>query len=235
MALTALILFGSALIGGLAVKLMNGRTINLNLPLIFAGSFLFAITVIHILPELFSISESPRRIAIFVLVGFFFQRLLEYFSRGVEHGHAHAHASDRGIDRFYIVMALVIHAMLEGALLTHESPFHQQHESHSLLMGVALHHIPAAFALMVTMAASRWKWFILVVFAASAPAGMFLSHAVTFSFDFLLVLFALVCGSFLHISTTIFVESSPEHRFGFLKLITSVAGAGVAVLAEFFF
>jgi hypothetical protein len=48
----------------------------------------------------------------------------------------------------------------------------------------------------------------------------------------LIYLYALVCGNFLHISTTIVFESSPEHRFNALKLVVAGTGAVVAVLLE---
>jgi hypothetical protein len=49
----------------------------------------------------------------------------------------------------------------------------------------------------------------------------------------LIYLYALVCGNFLHISTTIVFESSPEHRFNALKLIVALLGAFVAVGVEY--
>jgi hypothetical protein len=46
-------------------------------------------------------------------------------------------------------------------------------------------------------------------------------------------LYALVCGNFLHISTTIVFESSPEHRFNARKLAVAFTGALVAVAVEY--
>jgi hypothetical protein len=46
-------------------------------------------------------------------------------------------------------------------------------------------------------------------------------------------LYALVCGNFLHISTTIVFESSPEHHFNARKLTVAVLGALVAVGVEY--
>jgi hypothetical protein len=45
--------------------------------------------------------------------------------------------------------------------------------------------------------------------------------------------YALVCGNFLHISTTIVFESSPAHRFNGKKLTVAVLGALVAVAIEY--
>jgi hypothetical protein len=49
----------------------------------------------------------------------------------------------------------------------------------------------------------------------------------------LIYLYALVSGNFLHISTTIVFESSPEHRFHAKKLAVAVVGALVAVAVEY--
>lgn len=235
---TALILFICSVAGGLSVKLVSGEAKALRNTLIFAGSYLFSITIIHILPELFTLSEHPMRVGLYVLVGFFLQQFLEYFTSGVEHGHFHAHSHLSGASRFGLLVALVVHSLMEGALLTHDSPFHAQHESHSLLLGIVLHKAPAAFALMATLRENTnftWGlWVILLIFSISSPLGLILSDQVlTLGPNGMLLLFALVSGSFLHISTTIFVESSPNHHFGFVKFAVSLLGAGLAIATEY--
>lgn len=231
---TTLIL--STLFGGLLIKLIPDLQKNLRYPLIFAGSYLFAITIIHIIPELFSVSPDPSRIGLFVLIGFFLQQLLEYFSSGVEHGHMHMHKAVSSGGRFSILIALIIHSLLEGTLLTHDSPFHEKHESYSLLIGIVLHKMPAAFALMATMSGTGKKAiYYLLLFSISSPVGLLLSDYVLVSEDNVLIMFAIVCGSFLHISTTIFVEASPDHHFGLNKILISLSGALLAILAEYLF
>ena len=49
----------------------------------------------------------------------------------------------------------------------------------------------------------------------------------------LMYLYALVSGNFLHISTTIVVESSPEHHFNARKMAVVILGALLAIGAEF--
>lgn len=238
MILTILILFVFTMLGGISVKFLNGSQKSIKYPLIFAGSFLFSITIIHILPEVFSLSTNPMQVGLFILLGFFIQQILEYFTSGIEHGHFHAHEKVSSGSRIGLLVALVIHSLMEGALLTHDSPFHERHESYSLLLGILLHKMPAALALMATLNPSGKftpkLWAILIIFSLSSPAGLLLSDQLAFSPDTLLILFALVSGSFLHISTTIFVESSPNHRFGFDKILTSATGAAIAILAEYF-
>lgn len=240
MILVLLILFLTALLGGLATTMIGIKPGSIRIPLIFAGSFLFGVTIIHILPEIFTLSNQPMKIGIFILAGFFLQQLLEHFTSGIEHGHFHSHKKGlTGISTISLLVALVIHSLLEGALLTHDSPFHERHESYTLLLGIILHKIPAAFALMTTLKSGKSftfrQWVILLIFAVSSPIGLLFSEWIlALSQDHLLFLFALVCGSFLHISTTIFIESNPEHRLGIKKIIAAVGGAFVAIVAEFF-
>lgn len=232
--ITTLIL--STLIGGLSFKVFPALSRNLRLPLIFAGSYLLSITIIHIIPELFTVSSNPSQIGLYVLIGFFFQQLLEYFSSGVEHGHVHDDQAVSVSGRFSLIIALMIHSLLEGTLLTHDSPFHEKHESHSLLIGIILHKMPAAFALMAALSGmGRRAIYLLILFSISSPLGFLLSNYVLVDEEALLIMFAIVCGSFLHISTTIFVESSPNHRFGLNKILISISGAVFAILAEYLF
>lgn len=240
MILNISVLFICAFLGGVLGRFAGIKQQNLKMPLIFAGSYLFSITVIHILPEIFSFSEEPMKIGLFVLMGFFLQQILEYFSSGIEHGHVHKHQHISGTASWSIVIALVIHSLLEGALLTHESPLHGAHESNSLLLGILFHKVPAAFALMTTLQSSTsskaQQWVILIIFSLSSPAGLVLSeYLLQVSPGHMVLLFGVVSGSFLHISTTIFVESSPNHHFGFRKILISLAGAAVAILSEMFF
>jgi len=76
-----------------------------------------------------------------------------------------------------------------------------------------------------------------LVFSLAAPVGLFIStyfvESKLLTDTGLIYLYALVSGNFLHISTTIVFESSPEHRFNAKKLAVAVAGALVAVGAEY--
>ena len=57
------------------------------------GAFLMTIIFTHILPELFE--RLPSQAGYFLLAGFLTQILLENYSRGIEHGHAHSTKSSR--------------------------------------------------------------------------------------------------------------------------------------------
>jgi len=248
MTLKLLVLFFTPLISGLLIYLLpKGKGTNFRLLLVFAGSYLFAITVIHILPELYQHHEEAGLIGLFVLAGFFLQQLLEYFTSGIEHGHIHtsdAHAHDhshQSISALVLLFALCIHAFLEGGMLAQPLDVEAVYDVDAILLGIALHRAPAAFALMTVLAHqlhSRNKALPhLIGFSFAAPAGLLLSTYLTnqevLSTAALIYLYALVCGNFLHISTTIVFESSPGHRFNARKMAVAIVGALFAVAVEF--
>lgn len=209
------------------------------LALVFAGSYLFSITVIHILPELFHDSKHGSWIGVFVLAGFFLQQILEYISKGIEHGHLHVHEKGHKHVESTAVMAMLalsLHALLEGSMLANGSA---NHDANTLLLGVLIHKAPEAFALVSVLVCelSRKKsLFYLSAFALASPIGLALSRylmgAEVLSSQVFTFLFALVCGNFLHISTTIVYESSSDHKFNFRKTLVAIAAAGVAVVGE---
>src|SRR6185436_11764269 len=83
-------LFGSVMISGLSIFLFKKINANyLKLTLSFSGAYLFALSVLHLIPEVYS---SPvKNIGIYILIGFFLQIIIEFFSEGIEHGHIHLH------------------------------------------------------------------------------------------------------------------------------------------------
>jgi zinc transporter ZupT len=255
MTLKLLVLFFTPLISGLLIYLVpKGKNTNYKLLLVFAGAYLFAITVIHILPELYKQSLGVELIGLFVLAGFFLQQLLEYFTSGVEHGHIHTndshdhhthghhhHEHHRSVSALVLLTALCLHAFLEGSILAQPVQMSSVYDMNAILLGIALHRAPAAFALMTVLAfqlQSRNKAIPhLVGFSLAAPLGLLISTYLAsneiISATVLIYLYALVCGNFLHISTTIVFESSPDHRFNARKLAVAIFGALVAVCVEY--
>jgi len=238
--LNSFILIATTILAGLSyygVKSKDGSFFSA--PLVFAGSFLFSITVIHILPELFVEAEKPYRIGVILLIGFFLQHLLEYFSSGVEHGHIHDQGHDHkhhGSSAIALLISLCIHALLEGALLSHPSSIHEKHESHTILFGIILHKMPAAFALISVMSfrfnTKTVPIAFLIIFSLMSPIGLLLSNLIDFESEYVTYLFALVSGSFLHISTTIFVEANPGHKTDIKKITLLLLGVVAALLVE---
>lgn len=240
------ILFLSALGAGLSVVLYpNISKKNFKVILAFSGSYLFAITVIHILPELYHEAHDLTLVGAFVLGGFFLQMILEFFTSGVEHGHihhsGHEHAPSPKV-LYSMLISLGFHAFLEGTLMVH--PHHhggeEAHSIDSLMYGLVMHKIPESIALAAVLLyafKSKQKAIVfLVLFALASPIGLlcsnyFYEHQIV-SGEIFSYLFALVAGNFLYISTTIFFESSPNHQFKANKLIVSFLGALMAILAE---
>ncbi len=248
MTLKLIVLFFTPLLSGLAIYLIpKKKDSNFKLLLVFAGSYLFAITVIHILPELYRQDLGLEWIGVFVLAGFFLQQMLEYFTSGVEHGHIHTHEQDdhqhhkhKSVSALVLLLALCVHAFLEGGMLAQPTAMGSIYDVNAILIGIALHRAPAAFALMTVLAHqlhSRNKAVpYLLGFSLAAPIGLLLStyladHNVLSSTG-MMYLYALVSGNFLHISTTIVFESSPEHHFNAKKLSVAIIGALIAVVVQ---
>ena len=230
-----LLLFLSVIISGMSVLFINISNKNLKFILSFSGAYLFAISVLHLIPELY-LAHTPN-IGIYILIGFFAQILLEFLSEGIEHGHIHVHKHKHAHNAFpYAMMiGLSIHSFLEGMPLANLST-----DSHSsLLTGIVMHNIPIAMALMTMLLQSNINKtraiILLIVFASITPIGTFTSYAIgenligNFSVYFDKIM-AVVIGIFLHISTTILFESSENHRFNSIKFIIILLGAGFALL-----
>ncbi len=230
------VLFLSCFLGGASIFFIKRQDQTyLKLILSFSGAYLFAITVLHLIPEVYSVKD--HNIGLFILAGFLFQVILEQFSHGVEHGHFHTHAHGHSHHTFPIgiMISLCLHAFLEGM------PLVQSHQN-ELLFGIALHHIPAAFALasiLLQSAQSKKRiLFMLVLFALMSPMGYLLSAGISTSSignlqQYFGRIMAVVIGIFLHISTTILFESNVDHHFNRKKLIAILLGTSIA-LAGFF-
>lgn len=230
--LIAFILFITVILSGLTVLFypIKNRN-NIKLLLAFSGSYLFAVSMLHLVPETYA-SESES-IGLYVLGGFFFQILLEFFSEGIEHGHVHIHKNEKAFP-VAIIISLGVHSFLEGMPLASTSSDIRE----PLLTGIVLHNIPIALALMAMLLGSEVKRpkavLALVVFALAAPLGLFLSLFIGESFvgdmaEYFDKIMAVVIGIFLHISTTILFETTENHKFNLKKFITILVGAGVAI------
>jgi len=226
-----LILFFCAFLGGLSIFLVKSdKSQLLKLILSFSGAYLFAITVLHLIPDAYS-GPDHAEIGIYILVGFLLQVLLEQFSEGVEHGHIHKH-NDTQIFPYGIMISLCLHAFLEGMPLAAD-----QHNA--LIFGISLHHIPAAFALASILMQNKFKpagiVFYLAIFAIMAPLGFWVSNGIsTGSIGGIEIYFhkmmGIVIGIFLHISTTILFESSVDHKVSKRKMMAVLLGIGIALI-----
>lgn len=247
MIVAILVLFFTVVLSAFLVKAFPPDNIKwLKMALAFSGAYLFTITIIHLLPDVLLSNSNPHVIGYWVLAGFFLQLVLELFSHGVEHGHMHTNGHKHTDSLpFLLLGSLFIHSFLEGSILTdgrshHIGHVHEQNNFYAVLVGVALHHIPAAFALMSVLL-SRLKSFKkaflwLLIFAIGAPLGIIVSNILlngqeAGSFVFT-ALTGIVAGNFLHISTTILFETTPDHRFNRNKLVATLLGLGLALLSD---
>lgn len=229
-----LILFLSAFLGGMGIFLVKSdKSQFLKLILSFSGAYLFAITVLHLIPDAYHGSDHDD-IGIFILIGFLLQVFLEQFSEGVEHGHIHKH-NDTKIFPYGIMISLCLHAFLEGMPLAKD-----QHNA--LIFGISLHHIPAAFALGSILVQNQFKSGNIVVyiaiFAIMAPLGFYVSHGISNGSiggieNYFSRIMGIVIGIFLHISTTILFESSVDHKVTKRKMIAVLCGIGIALIGYF--
>lgn len=233
-------LIASVLLGGLIVAFLQKKDKQniIKILLAFSGGFLLSIAFIHFVPELYE--HSNKSIGIFILLGFLIQLVLEFFSGGIEHGHVHHHG--KGKIPWAILISLGVHSFLEGMPLAAPFTGHEIATSHShsgdqtLLMGIIFHQLPVAIALMTLLFTSHIKkstaWFLLLLFAITTPAGVLIGYISNFAisgYDFNLIL-AIVVGMFLHISTTIIFETSENHKFNFLKLVSIILGFAIAIM-----
>ncbi len=230
------LLWFTVIASGISVFFFSGiKRQVLKLLLAFSGAYLFALCMLHLIPEVYD--SSSTNIGIYILIGFFLQVALEIFSGGIEHGHIHIHQNQKNAFPLALILGLCVHSFLEGMPLVQN--FSDEKTRDSLLAGIILHHIPVAIALMSMLLDSGIKkgsaLFYLILFASMAPLGAVTSNLISENgmsnlsayFDKIM---ALVIGIFLHISTTILFESSEQHRFNYYKLITILFGAGLAIV-----
>lgn len=236
---TIFFLILSVVVGGFLVVFLEkkNQVKFIKLSLAFSGGFLLAIAFIHFLPELYA--EQHTSIGVWVLVGFLVQLFLEYFSGGIEHGHIHAHANKK--IPYGLLISLSIHSFIEGIPLAnstlhgHDHDHLIGHHHNSLLLGIILHQLPVAIALMTLLRQSLIKsstsWILLIVFGLMTPLGLIFGKLIPMdsSIPFMDILLALVVGMFLHISTTIIFETNENHRFNLAKLTAILLGVGLSV------
>jgi len=244
MIINASILLLSALLGGLSLFIFPAlKQKRFDFLLIFAGAYLFSITIIHILPEVYAQYPNSFQIGILILFGFFLQMILGVLSSGVEHGHIHHIDKKEGnLTPAMLVIGLGVHAFLEGTILAHPVSSGIHNHAGGIMIGVILHKVPAALALMVIITAFSKKTTValayLIIFSLCSPLGLITASIIgeyhVFSYKEMAWLYAIVSGSFLHISTTIFFESNPQHKLKINRLFVVFLGALLAILIELF-
>lgn len=195
---------------------------RMKLLLAFSGAFLLSAVATEFLPEIYDSGDASY--GVYLIAGVFVQIILEFFSKGAEHGHMHVHKDVAGFP-YALFVSLCIHAFLEGMPLQ---------DAGGMTYGVAIHKIPIAFiftGFLVANKASIARILLVIgLFAIMSPLGSLVALYADFSVDAMLPIKALVAGIVLHVSTTLILESSDGHQFNFAKLLVMLAGAGLAFL-----
>jgi zinc transporter ZupT len=203
--------------------LKTGQTVA-KLLLSFSGAYLLSITVLHLIPEVFG-SGKPN-IGYYILLGLLIQLILDFFSKGAEHGHLHVQKDMLFPTALFISLSL--HAFIEGI------PLGGGHGHDQLLWAIVIHKVPIAILLGTFFVNSRFPKLkasiFLIFFALMSPLGAYTGSTSSFLVDYSTEITAIVIGIFLHISTIILFESSKEHNFNLLKFIAIVVGMLIAVL-----
>jgi zinc transporter ZupT len=207
----------SVLLGyAIALIIKPKKKNNLKLLLAFSGSFLLSLTVMDLLPEVYE--SQNHKVGIFIMVGILFQIILEFFSKGAEHGHVHGHDKIKQMP-WLLFISLCIHAFLEGFPVGHH---------HDLAYGIAIHHLPIAIILttfFLTAELNKTALFVFMVsFALMTPLGTFVSDSVPSITQYYTEITAVVIGILFHISSTIIFESSEGHKFNIAKISMIVLG-----------
>ncbi|MFT5336354.1 MAG: ZIP family zinc transporter [Luteibaculaceae bacterium] len=186
----------------------------------FSGAFFLAMVFSHYLPE--SYSSGSENIGLWVVLGFVFQLILDFFSKGVEHGHMHS----QDLVSVQLWLALSVHSFVEGAAL-------EVSQNSAWLFGIIIHKIPVAFLLGFMVKKLDWSKFkkglLLLGFACATPFGYGISTF--FKLDvFAPEITALSAGLLMHVSTIILFEGDKNHKFEWKKSGVVFLGIICAVL-----
>ncbi len=213
-----------AVVTGLVISflLKPSSSRGFQLLLSFSGAYLLSVTVFELLPEVYG--SGSESVGIFIMLGLLLQIVLEFISKGVEHGHMHL---DKNTNKFplLLLISLSIHSLLEGFPLE---------KSDHLLTGVVVHKIPVAAILAAFLFNSNIGKAKAIVFlgffALMTPLGSWLQATFPEIDQYSSYINAIVIGIFLHVSTTILFEASKNHSFNASKLAVVILGILLAYL-----
>ncbi|VXB74169.1 ZIP Zinc transporter [Flavobacterium sp. 9R] len=206
----------------LALVIQPKKKSNLKLLLAFSGSFLLSVTVISLLPEVYETKNTT--IGLYIMLGILFQIILEFFSKGAEHGHVHGHQTITHIP-WLLFISLCIHALLEGFPVGNH---------HDLAIGIAIHHLPIAIILTTFFVQAQLNkkaiFAFMITFAMMTPLGTLASNYIPGLQEYTTEITAIVIGILFHISSTIIFESSEGHKFNVAKVSMIILGILLAIL-----
>ena len=217
--MTYLLLIASVLLGSSLVFIIKPNKKVVRLLLAFSGAYLLSVTVLHLLPDVYTINSNATVVGIFILVGIILQSVLESFSKGAEHGHIHIHSNGKKFPTLLFV-SLCLHAFSEGL------PIHNADDN--LLWAIVVHKIPIAIVLTTFLLNTNYPkktvFSFLFFFALMSPFGVLLGDKIPFFTTYSAEITALIIGVFLHISTIILFESTENHKFNLQKFLAILLG-----------
>lgn len=247
------LLLGTAMLGGLAGIYLHGRiTKDVKVILAFSGAYLFALAILHLMPEIYL--HLAEKAGMYILLGFLLQLILDYFSKGIEHGHLHYNDKVRGVFPLGIYLSLFLHSFIEGLPLSgenmaglhmhgHSHGHHDHGHSNALLIGIAIHKVPEALAL----AALLYHYFktkgktllMLGLYALATPLGMwagitFMQNAGEQAAEIYAIMLSIAVGIFIHVSTTIIFEAEEHHKFNLKKSMAILLGLALVWVSTAF-
>ena len=201
--------------------LSKSKPLNLKLFLAFSGAFLLSTTIFELLPEVYSHLET-KKIGVYIMGGILLQILLEFYSKGAEHGHLH-HNESKNIFPWFLFISLGIHAFFEGFPLK---------DHHNIIIGVVIHKIPIAILITTYLLKSKLPKLkvvlFLLIFTAMTPLGSLAAEFLSISPTVIYSINSLVIGMFFHISTIILFESSEGHHFNLNKILMIISAVVLA-------
>ena len=220
-----ILLIASVLLASLLVFTIKPNKKIVRLLLAFSGAYLLSVTILHLLPDVYTVSTNSTTVGIFILVGIILQSVLESFSKGAEHGHIHIHSDGKQFPTLLFV-SLSIHAFSEGL------PIH--HVDDNLLWAIVVHKIPIAIVLTTFLLNTNYSkkivFSFLLFFGLMSPLGVLLGDKIPFFTTYSTEITALIIGVFLHISTIILFESTENHKFNLQKFIAILLGVVLTLI-----
>lgn len=219
-----ILLITAVLLGSVLVLFIKPSKQIVRLLLAFSGAYLLSVTILHLLPDVYTVTSNSTIVGVFILIGIILQSVLESFSKGAEHGHIHMHSDGKKFPTLLFV-SLCLHAFSEGL------PIH--HADENLLMAIVVHKIPIAIVLTSFLLETKYSkkvvFSFLFFFGLMSPLGVLLGDKIPFFTTYSTEITALIIGVFLHISTIILFESTENHKFNLQKFVAILLGVVLTV------
>lgn len=212
-----------AVLFGVAIVFLYSKSkpLNLKLFLAFSGAFLLSTTIFELLPQVYQ-HVNNKQIGLYIMGGILLQVLLEFYSKGAEHGHMHQQKSNTRFP-WVLSVSLGIHAFFEGFPLDNHP---------NIIIGVVIHKIPIAILITSFLLKSKLNKaqiiVFLLVFTLMTPLGSVTASLLSVSQNLIYSINAIVIGMFFHISTIILFESSDGHHFNLNKIVMIISAVILA-------